>query len=397
MTTEVRLHSGASRRLRGGHLWVFANELATPVKDLVPGGAVRVLEADGRPLGVGYANPASLIAIRLLSHDPDADIDSVELYRDRLRDALAYRAIALPGRASLRLVAGEADGLPGLIVDRYQDPDTRKVVLAVQVTTLGLEQRRPLLREALTDLLSPDGVARCDTLSARRLEGLEERREIWWGEVPELVPFKENGVRLLADPLAGQKTGHFFDQADNRAFAFSLAGGRRVLDVYSHTGAWAVGAMVHGAAAAVAIDSSARALATLQSSAAKNAVTVATLDGDARARMEELTRQGERFDLVFLDPPAFAKSRRHAAGALKAYRDQNRMAMALVAPGGLLFTSSCSHHILEDRFQEEVVEAARRAGRSLRLVRRGQQAPDHPVHPGIPESRYLKHLVLQVR
>ena len=392
MTTTVRLAPNQDRRVRGGHCWVFSNELATDVASLPPGGAVTVEDARGRYLGTGYANPNSLIAVRLLTRDPADDIDSVAFYQRRIQAAAALRAAVLPQRRSYRMVAAEADFLPGLIIDRYN------TVAAVQIGTLGLEVRKELLRAALEATGLLQGAVLRDQNSARRLEGLPiGEPSVWFGEVPLHSPFEENGVKLLADLRHGQKTGFFFDQADNRAAAFAMARGR-VLDVYANTGAWGIGALLHGADEAVAIEINANTCALIAENAAYNGVAARhqVLQGDAWEQMTALRAQHQRFDAVYLDPPAFAKSRKTAGVALRAYRDHNGLAMQLVKPGGLLFTSSCSHHIDEQRFFEEILDAAGRAQRGLRLLRRGGQAPDHPILPAVPETRYLKHFAFVV-
>lgn len=377
--------------VRPGHPWVFSNEiLEPPVVSLPPGDAVEVVDRGGRPVGRGYCNPHSLITIRLLTRG-DADIDAPAFYRDRLATALALRERVLPGRRSYRVCAGEADGLPGFILDRFED------VLVAQVTTLGMERRKPLLREAVEAVLAPRGAFLRNDVGARALEGLGQDNEVWFGEVPERVAFEENGVRLVCDPREGQKTGFFFDQAENRRFAASRCVGARVLDVYAHTGAWALHALVAGAREAVAIDSSGPACRLIAENAALNGVSLQIIEADARAAMERLHAAGERFDVVCIDPPAFAKSRKTAGVALGGYKAVNAAAARLVRPGGLLFSSSCSHHVLADRFEDAVVSGVRQAGRSAVLVRRGGQAPDHPILPGVPETEYLKHLVFVLR
>lgn len=380
-------------RCRPGHPWVFSNEiLDPPVAALPPGEAVEVVDPSGRPIGRGYCNPHSLITIRLLTRGT-GDIDTVAIYEERLAAALALRQRALPGRASLRLCAGEADGLPGLILDRYGD------VIVAQVTTLGMERRKDLLRDAIERVFAPRGVMLRNDVGARGLEGLPKDNEVWFGDVPDRVEFEENGVKLLAEPHTGQKTGFFFDQAENRLFLHPRARGLRVLDVYAHTGAWALGALLHGATDATTIDASGPACALTRENAALNGVAdrLRTIEDDARDAMGKLAAAGERFDVVCIDPPAFAKSRKAAGAALGAYKSNNAAAARLVVPGGLLFTSSCSHHVLPDRFEEAVVSGIRQAGRSAVQIRRGGQAPDHPILPGVPETEYLKHLVYVVR
>lgn len=391
----VRLKSGHDQRLRHGHAWVFSNEIQGDVSALEPGGAVQVLDNGGRFLGVGFANPASLISVRLLSREASADIDSVDFFARRLREAEALRARVLPGRRSYRLVAGEADFLPGLIIDRYGD------VLAVQMHALGMDRRRDLLASALREVFSPAGVVLRNEAAVRGLEGLPPESGLWFGEVPERVEFEAGSVgdqplRLWADVLGGQKTGFFFDQGENRAFAARICGGMRVLDLYANSGAWAIGALLGGAAHATAVEINPRTAEIIQANAALNGVGDRI---DVRAEDVKVLLSGQAgrdWDAVFLDPPAFAKSRKAAGAALAGYRDINRAALSLVRPGGLLFTSSCSYHVEEERFEGAVQSAAFQARRALRQIRRGEQGPDHPVLPGFPETRYLKHFVYQV-
>lgn len=381
-------------RSRPGHPWVFANEiLDPPVAQLPPGDAVEVADPGGRVLGRGYCNPHSLITIRMVTRG-DADLDTPALYTERLTNALALRRRVLPKRSSFRVCAGEADGLPGLLIDKYED------VLVAQITTLGMERRKDVLRIAIEQALAPRGVVVRNDVGSRALEGLPlGEGEVWFGDVPARVTFEENGVRFAADPLSGQKTGFFFDQAENRLFGAARFAGARVLDVYAHTGAWALHALVAGATDAVAIDASAGACALIRDNAALNGVSdrMRVIEADARVAMDALLNAGERFDVVCIDPPAFAKSRKSAGVALGGYKAVNAQAARLVKPGGLLFSSSCSHHVLPERFEEAVVAGIRQANRGAVLIRRGGQAPDHPVLPGVPETEYLKHLVYALR
>lgn len=375
-------------RARPFHPWIFSNEVVDPpVVALPPGGAVEVVDPKGRFLGRGYANPRSLISIRLYA-GPDEDVDSVELYVARLRRAADWRARVLPGRRSLRVCAGEADGLPGLIVDRFED------CLSVQITSLGMESRAALILEALRTVHAPAGIVAKNDVGLRALEGLDLESRVWWGEVPARVPFEENGVRYEADLIGGQKTGFFFDQADNRLFMASRVAGARVLDVYAHLGGWALTAMTHGAASAVAIDSSAAACAGITANAERNGVAVDVMQMDARDGMGRL--ESRSFDVVCIDPPAFAKNRKSAGVALAGYKAVNAAAARLVKPGGTLYSSSCSYHVEADRFEEAVVAGIRQAGRRALLIRRGGQAPDHPILPGVPETEYLKHRVFVI-
>ncbi len=376
-------------RSRPGHPWVFSNEVLTPpIAQLVPGGAVELVDQKGKVLARGYGNPNSLIALRLYCSPAELP-DDPALYVRRLREALELRERVIPGRRSYRLCAGEADFLPGVIIDRYED------VLSVQITTRGMEDRKPLLRAAIEAVIAPKGVVFRGDVPLRAMEGLPLEKGVWWGEVPGRVPFEENGVRFGADLVEGQKTGFFFDQAENRAWLASRVAGARVLDVYAHLGGWALVSMKHGAAYAATIESSAAANELIRANAADNGVSVDVLQGDAEAEMNKLPPGS--FDVVCIDPPAFAKNRKSAGVALGAYKRVNQAAARLVKPGGLLVTSSCSHHVLPERFQEAVVHGSRSAGRRLQLVRRGLQAPDHPILPNVPETEYLKHLVFVVR
>ncbi len=376
-------------RTRPGHPWVFSNEIISPaVSALPPGGAVEVRDAKGNFLGRGYANPHSLISVRMYANERD-DIDDSAFYVARLTAALDLRKRVLPTRRSYRLCAGEADRLPGLIIDRYED------VVSVQMTTLGMDQRAELVRSALTEVIAPAGAVLRNDVPLRHLEALPLTAGVWFGDVPEKVAFEENGIRFEADLVHGQKTGFFFDQADNRAFMSARCRDARVLDVYAHLGGWALAGMAGGAREAMAIESSAAACAMIRRNAELNGTTVTVLDADAREAMDGMPAR--TFDVVAVDPPAFAKTRKTAGAALHLYKQVNASGLRLVADGGLFFTSSCSHHIQAERFEETVLHAGRQAGRRVTLVRRGGQAPDHPILPGVPETEYLKHLVFVVR
>ena len=380
-------------RARPGHPWVFANEIVDPpVASLPPGDQVEVVDPAGRLLGRAYANPQSLITLRFVARGA-VDIDAPALYVERLAEAVALRRRLLPSRRSYRVVAGEADGLPGFILDRYED------VVVAQITTLGMERRRHLLEAAVREVIAPRGAMLRNDVASRVLEGLEGDNAVWFGDVPDRVAFDENGVKLVADVREGQKTGFFFDQAENRRFLAERCDGARVLDLYAHSGAWALGALLHGASHALAVDVSGPACATIEENASLNGVQdrLEVWAADARDALARIQSERRRFDVVCVDPPAFAKSRKKAGIALSAYRAVNTEALRCVAPGGLFFTSSCSHHVLAERFEEAVESAAVRAGRRLLRVRKGGQAPDHPVLPGVPETEYLKHLVYVVR
>lgn len=388
----IKLKPKCEGRIASGHPWVFSNEIDGDVKSIPPGGVVDVFDSRGKFLGRGYGNPASLISVRLLTKRRKEDIDSSFFYAQRLREALALRQDAYPGRTSMRLVFSEGDRLPGLVVDRYGD------VLSVQITTLGMEQRKEALATALQEVFAPQGAVLRNEASVRLLEGLEQHTDVWFGEVPDEVTFDECGVTFSTAPLGGQKTGHFYDQVDNKRFAATFCKGRTVLDVYANTGGWALHALRAGAVSAVTIDSGAgnaeRTLANAKANGFEGQVEA--IDAEGKKTLQRFVAEGRRFGAVVLDPPAFAKTRKTANSALRGYREINALGLTLVEEGGYFFTSSCSYHAHEDRFLEAVNHGARDAGRRLQMIRRGEQAVDHPNLPAVPESRYLKSFAFRV-
>jgi len=388
----LRLRKDEDRRLRAGHLWVFSNEVDvahTPLTAFHPGDAVEIQDARGAPLGMGYVNPRSLIAARLVSRDRDARLDGA-LLRRRLVRALALRERVFD-RPFYRLAYGESDGLPGLVVDRFGD------VLVVQLTTAGMERVKDEVVGALRDTLSPAGVLLRNDASGRALEGLESYVETAHGEVPEVVQLEENGVRFGA-PMAGQKTGWFYDHRMNRARMAAYARGRRVLDVFSYVGGWGVQAAAAGAQEVVCVDASAEALEHAARNAALNGVeaAVSTRRGDAFEVLRMLAAEGEKFDVVILDPPAFIKRKKDQKAGEEAYRRVNQLAMEVLRQDGILVAASCSYHLPREALQDAMLRAARRQGRSLQILEQGHQGPDHPIHPAIPETAYLKSFIGRV-
>jgi 23S rRNA (cytosine1962-C5)-methyltransferase len=388
----LKLKPKHDRRIAEGHPWVFSNEIEGDVAAIPPGGVVDVIDTRGKFLGRGYGNPQSLIAARILTKGRREDINHPAFFAQRLREAASLRELTYPGRRSLRLVFSEADRLPGLVIDRYDD------TLAVQITTLGMEQRKEQIAEALQTVFAPAGAVLRNEMPVRRLEGLELHRDTWFGSPRDEVEIDEQGVRFLVGISAGQKTGHFFDQADNKRFAASLCRGRNVLDIYANTGGWALHALVHGATHATTVDSDGDNVARTVTNAKLNGVAdrLLAIEGEGKRTLQALVAEGRRFGAVVLDPPAFAKQRKAAGSALRGYREINALGMTLLEDGGLLFTSSCSFHVLEERFLEALQEAARDASRRLVLIHRGAQAMDHPVLPQVPETRYLKSFAFRV-
>jgi len=391
--TPLMLRKDQERRLIAGHCWIYSNEVdtaATPLKDLEPGQPVAILSDHERWIGHGYVNPHSLICARLVSRERSHPL-SPALWVARLHQALSLRE-RLYKRPFYRLVFSESDGLPGLIVDRYQD------LLGVQLTTAGMERVRGEIIAALEQVLRPKAIVVRNDTAVRELEGLDQSVEVLLGEPADQVPLIEQELEFLVSPLTGQKTGWFFDQAENRSRLARFGVGERVLDVCSYVGAWGLRAAALGAREVTCVDSSHPALERLADNAARNRLDehVRPLQGDAFDVLRGFKDEGRRFDTVILDPPAFIKRRKDEKEGTQAYSRLNRLGMELLEPGGLLVTSSCSFHMGRDAFLRTVQSAGRRAGRSLQLLEAGQQGPDHPVHPAIPETAYLKTLFLRV-
>jgi 23S rRNA (cytosine1962-C5)-methyltransferase len=388
------LRKDQERRLLAGHCWIYSNEVdiaATPLKDLEPGQPVEILSDHERWLGHGYANPHSLICARLVSRERNHPLTPA-LWVARIRDALALRE-RLYTQPFYRLVFGESDGLPGLIVDRYGD------LLSVQLATAGMERARGEILAALEQVLRPRAMVLRNDTSVRELEGLPQGIETVLGDPGDGLILTEQDLDFHISPLAGQKTGWFYDQAENRARLARYGVGARVLDVCSYVGAWGLRAAALGAEQVVCVDSSQGALERVADNAERNRLheRVQTLQGDAFEVLRALRDEGRTFDTLVLDPPAFIKRRKDEKEGTQAYARLNRLGIELLAPGGLLVTSSCSFHMGRDAFLRTVQQAGRRAGRSLQLLETGQQGPDHPVHPAIPETAYLKTLFLRVQ
>lgn len=392
-TKPLVLRKDQERRLLAGHCWIYSNEVdtrLTPLKDLEPGQPVAIRSDHERWIGHGYANPHSLICARLVSRDPSVPL-SPALWLKRIHEALALRE-RLYARPFYRLIFGESDGLPGLIVDRYDR------LLAVQITTAGMERARAEIIAALEQVLRPDVIVLRNDTGVRALEGLQQGVEVVLGDPTDAVSLVEQDLTFRVSPLSGQKTGWFFDQAENRARLARYGVGRRVLDVCSYVGAWGLRAAALGAEQVICVDSAATAVEAVAANAERNGLgaRVQGRQGDAFEVLRALRDEGEVFDTLILDPPAFIKRRKDEKEGLGAYTRLNRLGMELVAPGGLLVTSSCSFHMGRDAFVRVVQQSARRAGRTAQLLEVGQQGPDHPVHPAIPETAYLKTLFLRV-
>ncbi|HYC01715.1 MAG TPA: class I SAM-dependent rRNA methyltransferase [Azospirillaceae bacterium] len=386
----IRIQPGRHKRAAGGHPWVYSNEIQmdNAAKALPPGSLVRVLDAGGSALGTATFNPHTLIAARLLTRDA-AEIVDTGFVAGRLRRALDVRD-RLFARPFYRLIHAEADGMPALIVDRYGD------VVVVQANSAGMDRLLPQILEAIVEVLAPRAIVLRNDSPARGLEGLGEEVRIAAGDLGGPVPVEENGATFFADPASGQKTGWFFDQRDNRAFVASLAKGRSVIDFYTYSGGFGVLAAARGAARTVLVDRSAGALELAMKAAETNGVAdrVEARKADAFGELERLANAGETFEVVILDPPAFVKSKKDLAAGTRAYRKMARMGAQITAPGGVLLVASCSHNMPPELFAEQAARGLADAGRQGRILRTAGAGPDHPVHPNLPESAYLKAQVL---
>ena len=380
----LRLKRNEDRRLHAGHLWVFSNEVETSQTALTkfnPGELVRVLTHNDKALGLAYVNPKSLISARMLE---TWKIPDTAWIAARIRIALGLRE-RLYAEPYYRLVYGESDGLPGLVVDRYG------AQFVVQLGTAGMETLKPLIQEALLQVFKVDALLFKNDSGARELEGLPSYVEVARGtfDGPGLVV--EDGLKFSVPLAEGQKTGWFFDQAANRrALTRYVRKGARVLDVFSYVGAWGIRAAKSGASEVLCVDSSATALELAAKNADNNRMKIATRKGDAFEVLEALAEEKARFDVVIVDPPAFAKRRKDLPKALAAYKRLNQLAMKLLDGDGILVSCSCSYHVSAEDLQDAIAKAARAAGKHLQILELGGQAPDHPVHPAIPETRYLK-------
>ncbi|SEA18129.1 class I SAM-dependent rRNA methyltransferase [Microbulbifer marinus] len=382
---ELILNRGAERRLKRGHLWIYSNEVDTkrsPLRGIDPGSQCPVLDSHGKPLGTAFVNPGQLICGRLVSRAGELD---AALLHERLAAALALRERYF-GHPSYRLVYGDSDRLPGLVVDRFGD------YLVVQISNWGMEKLQGQVVDSLIELVQPKGILLRNDHQGRAVEEMPLVNEVVFGDVPEMTPFEENGVPLLAPVHTGQKTGWFYDHRDNRARLNQWVKGRRVLDLFSYAGGWGVQTLARGAASATCVDASEQALDWCRANAEHNGLgdKLQTVRGKAVDVLKAMVADGEKFEVVVLDPPAFIKRRKDHKAGLAAYRHINELAMRLLASDGLLVSASCSMHLAADELLDCVRGAAHKLQRPAALLSSGGQGADHPVHPAIPETRYLK-------
>lgn len=388
----IPLLPGRHKRVYAGHPWVFSNEIdmTAELKALPPGTIVTLTDSHDRPLGTAMFNPRPLISARVLDRDADAEIDTNWLAA-RLSRALDLRD-RLFDQPFYRLVHAEADGLPGLIIDRYGE------ICVVQLNTAGMDRLAEDIVAALQHCLSPEGIVVQRDGAARRMEGLDDTPADIFGDLRTPARVLENGIEFLADLSAGQKTGWFFDHRENRARAGALAAGRRVLDVYSYLGGFGLTAAAAGATDVLCIDRSAPALEiAAQAAASAGYGDICRFEkSEAFDALENLAKGEERFGVVIADPPAFVKTRKDLKPGARGYRKLARLSSSLVEPGGILCIASCSHHMDVASFAEQVARGLRDSNRAGRILHTGGAGPDHPVHPYLPESAYLKCLFLQL-
>ncbi len=386
----LKLKPREDKRLRAGHTWIFSNEVdvaRTPLTRFAPGELARVESDRGRALGIAYVNSGALICARLLTRFTAETIDEA-WFRKRLRRALALRE-RLFDAPFYRAVFGESDGLPGLVVDRFGD------VLAAQFNTVGMEAQREVVLAALRAELTPATIVLRNDSPMRALEGLASAVETL-GEPCATVEVPEGAARFAVPPGEGQKTGWYFDQRDNRLRVASYVRGGRVLDVFSYVGAWGIQAALAGASSVTCVDSSGDALALAADNARRNGVSVDTRQGQALDVLRALDEARERFDVVIIDPPALIKRRRDVAKGAEHYARLYRTGMRLLGDDGILVAASCSHHLSRDQLQRILAREAQHEGRHLQLLERRGASVDHPVHPAIPETDYLKAFFCRV-
>ncbi len=384
---ELFLKKNEDKRLRLGHLWVFSNEVETkrnPLSLYNAGDLVKVCAFDGKVIGTAYINPNTLICARMLSRKPSLKLGS-KVFTARITKALALRE-RFYSQPYYRLVFSESDGLPGLVIDRFGD------VLSVQITTAGIERQKEPLIEVLVELLQPRAILLKNDNPQRQLEGLAMETELVYGELPEELIIEENNARYKVDVLNGQKTGWFYDHRSSRAELAKLAKGKTVLDLFSYTGAWGIPAAINGAEQVTCVDASASAIALAKYNAQLNNVSesMQCVQSDVFDYLKQARLEKKNFDIVVLDPPALVKRKKDFKSGYEAYRRLNHLALQVLAKDGILVSASCSYHLTKANLHEILRSSARHIDRNLSFVATGGQAPDHPVHPAISETEYLK-------
>lgn len=387
------LRKGEERRLRTGHTWIFSNEVdtaRTPLTSFEPGQAALMLDQSGKPLGTGYVNPHSLICARLVSRDPDYVLGkSLLVHRIQVAQSLRQRVFAEP---YYRLVFGDSDGLPGLVLDQFGD------TVVAQITTAGMERVKDDIVAAVTKAIKPACLIFRNDSSSRGFEGLESYTETAVGTEPAQLLVQENGAQFHVSALSGQKTGWFYDHRLNRQRMAAYVKGKRVLDVFSYAGAWGIQAARAGAQDVCCVDASEPALDSVRTNAQLNNVgeRVRVVAGDAFEVLKQLRQERAHFDVVILDPPAFIRRKKDLDAGTDAYRRLNQAAMQVLEKDGVLVSASCSSYLSRDVLRNLLLASSRHVDRFLQILEQGHQGPDHPVHPAIPETDYLKAFICRV-
>jgi 23S rRNA (cytosine1962-C5)-methyltransferase len=381
------LKKNEDKRLRQGHLWVFSNEIdnqRSALEQFVPGDVVTVNDSGGKALGIAYVNPNALICARLLTRKTNSSIGE-NFFKTRLSQALNLRQ-RLFDKPFYRLVFGESDGLPGLVIDRYDG------VLSVQITTAGMEKHKALLVKVLIELVQPSAILLKNDNSQRQLENLSLEPELAYGELPARLLIEENNTRFLINVADGQKTGWFYDHRCSRGQFAQYTQGLKVLDLFSYAGAWGITAAVAGAAEVTCVDSSETALALAAESAELNRVQqkMQFVRSDVFEFLKQAREQNQHYDAIVLDPPALIKRKKDHKAGYEAYRRLNHLALQVLSNDGLLVSASCSHHLSRENLHEILRSSARHIDRHLVFFAQGGQGPDHPVLPAMPETEYLK-------
>ncbi len=385
---RVILRKGGDRRVLKGHLWVFSNEIKEIRGNPKIGDVVEVYRFNGEFLGIGFFNPHSLISVRLLSNEK-IEID-FDFFKGRILNAYRYRKLIYPDSETFRLVHGEGDLLPGLVIDKYGE------FISVQTFSYGMDMRLNLICDVLEEIFKPVGIVERNESPLRELEGLENRKGILRGKVEETI-FDEEGVRFKIDLLSGQKTGFYLDQRENRKALRKFATGKRVLDCFTNEGGFALHCAFARAESVVGIDVSETAIKKAWENAKLNNFKNVEFEvADVFDKLREFLSKGEKFDLIILDPPSFTKSKKNVKSALAGYREINSTAMKILKPGGILATASCSHHIDDEMFMNVIIESSILAKRKLRLIEWRGASPDHVVLPTMPETKYLKFGIFQL-
>jgi len=391
--STLKLRKNEEKRIKNGHSWIYSNEIDTkvnPLKSYTVGETVLIEASTGKPLGVGYINPNNLLCVRILNRDHKMAIDkSFFVHRFNIAFSLRQRVFNKP---FYRVIYGESDGLPGLIVDRYGSH------LVVQITTAGMEQQKQNIVEALEKVFKPESILLRNDCNSRKAESLSNEIEQAFGTTPDELQIEENDTQFIIHPYTGQKTGWFYDHRAGRKQIAKYVKGKRVLDVFSYIGAFGIQMANAGADEVWSIDISGKALDELEQNAQLNNVAekVTCVEGDAFTAMTELKQQAEKFDVIIVDPPAFIKKKKDHKPGLNAYRKVNEAAMRLLSRDGILLSASCSMHLKADELQECLRAGSRHLDKTLQIVEQCHQGQDHPIHPAIPETQYIKGFISRV-